>query len=53
MKIYKEAPVYPTMSFIAEIGGSLGLFVGFSFLTAWDCLDFIVAKFRHAKAIFN
>ena len=42
----KEAWVYPAVSFIAELGGSLGLFVGFSFLTVWDCLDWALAKAR-------
>ena len=43
----KEAWVYPAVSFIAELGGSLGLFVGFSFLTFWDCLDFLLAKYNY------
>ena len=43
----KEAWVYPAVSFIAELGGSLGLFVGFSFLTFWDCLDYALAKCRY------
>ena len=40
----REAWVYPAVSFIAELGGSLGL--GFSFLTFWDCLDWALAKAR-------
>ena len=28
----------PIESFIAEVGGSLGLFLGFSFLGIWDML---------------
>ena len=43
----KEAWVYPVVSFIAELGGSLGLFVGFSFLTFWDCLDFLLVKYNY------
>ena len=42
----KEAWVYPLVSFIAELGGSLGLFVGFSFLTIWDYLDFTLARYK-------
>ena len=38
--------VYPTVSFIAELGGSLGLFVGFSFLTFWDCFDYMFARYK-------
>ena len=39
-----ESYVYPGISFVSEIGGSLGLFVGFSFLTIYDWLDQIFAK---------
>ena len=28
-------------SLISEIGGSLGLFLGFSFLTLWDAVEFL------------
>ena len=42
----KETWVYPVVSFIAELGGSLGLFVGFSFLTLWDCFDFMFARYK-------
>ena len=39
MIIKDEKRVYPLESFVAEVGGSLGLFLGFSFL---GCYDFIV-----------
>ena len=39
-----ESYVYPGISFVSEIGGSLGLFVGFSFLTIYDWFDQIFAK---------
>ena len=43
----KEAWVYPLIpSFIAELGGSLGLFLGFSFLTFWDCFDYVLARYK-------
>ena len=32
----KEVWAYPVISFIAEMGGSLGLFIGVSFLSVWD-----------------
>ena len=35
----KELLVYPLSSFIAEFGGTLGLFLGFSFLVIWDQLE--------------
>ena len=34
----KEVFIYPFNSFIAEIGGSLGLFLGFSFLMGLDMI---------------
>ena len=35
----KEAYVYGFVSFVSEFGGSLGLFLGFSFLTVWDIFE--------------
>merc|ERR1711915_192629 len=37
--IKKEVWVYPLLSFVAELGGSLGLFLGVSFLSLWDLWD--------------
>ena len=41
--IEKEVLHYPLTSFIAEFGGALGLFLGFSFMTIWQeirsCFD--------------
>ena len=41
--------VYPLMSFISELGGSLGLFVGFSFMAIFDYLEFILIMFNSLK----
>ena len=39
--------MYPIESFIAEVGGSLGLFLGFSFLGFLDMLnDFLYFCFK-------
>ena len=35
-KIEEEVLLYPFTSFLAEFGGALGLFLGFSFLTIWQ-----------------
>ena len=49
MKKQKETLVYPVISFVSELGGSLGLFVGFSFLTIWDYIDVIVQKLLNIR----
>ena len=36
--VYEEALLYPLASFMAEVGGSLGLFLGFSLLGLWDLI---------------
>ena len=46
LRIEKEAYVYPAISFIGEFGGSLGLFLGVSFLTIFDIFDTIVKLFE-------
>ena len=48
----KEDLVYPPVSFISELGGSLGLFVGFSFLTIWDCIDYMMERSKTVKDYF-
>ena len=35
-QIEEEVLVYSFESLVAELGGSLGLFLGFSFMTVWD-----------------
>ena len=42
--IKTEHLVYPFTSFLAEIGGALGLFLGISFLQLWEVFQ-IVATF--------
>ena len=36
--VWTEVPVYPWTSLVAEFGGTLGLFLGFSFMTVWGGL---------------
>ena len=36
IQIETEELIYPWESFLAEFGGCLGLFLGFSFMTIWD-----------------
>ena len=35
-EVKTEALIYPLSSLVAEFGGTLGLFLGFSFMTIWD-----------------
>ena len=34
--VAKEELLYPSSTMVAEVGGTLGLFLGFSFMTIWD-----------------
>ena len=34
--VQQEVLLYPITSLVAEFGGTLGLFLGFSFMTLWD-----------------
>ena len=36
--IKTEQLIYPITSLVADFGGTLGLFLGFSFITLWDSL---------------
>ena len=37
-KVETEELIYPWQSLVAEFGGALGLFLGFSFMTIWDSI---------------
>ena len=37
----KEKLIYPLSSLVAEFGGTLGLFIGFSFIGVWDQLGLV------------
>ena len=47
--IEEEVLVYSFQSLIAELGGSLGLFLGFSFMTIWDGLKNVVIWLMRQK----
>ena len=44
---------FSTISFIADLGGALSLFVGVSFLSVWDCGEYIVEKYKSKTTIEN
>ena len=41
--VEKESLLYPIESLVAEFGGTLGLFLGFSFMALWDGIE-LMAK---------
>ena len=41
--------VYPFNSFVAEFGGAMGLFLGFSFLMIWDFVFNLFQAFQNIK----
>ena len=45
----QEELIYPFVSFVAEFGGSLGLFIGFSFITLYDLLIGFLKGLYHFK----
>ena len=53
--VEREELIYPLTSLVAEFGGTLGLFLGFSFMTLWDhilLLGYVTMAFRMFKTIF-
>ena len=43
----KELESYSLLSVLSDLGGSLGMFLGFSFLMVWDTATDIVSHFWH------
>ena len=50
MQILREQEAYPILSLVADIGGILGLFIGFNFLMIFD---WIVLPFKRFVDFFN
>ena len=46
-----EIEMYPLSSFVSDVGGALGLFVGFSFISFWDVIEFVVKATLKLKKI--
>ena len=41
MTVESESLLYPLTSLVAEFGGTLGLFLGFSFMWLWDGVELL------------
>ena len=41
IKVETEQLIYPLSTLVAEFGGTLGLFLGFSFISVWDNFDLL------------
>ena len=47
MQILREQEAYPILSLVADIGGILGLFIGFNFLMIFDWIVLPLKRFIH------
>ena len=50
VRVLREQEAYPILSLVADIGGILGLFIGFNFLMIFD---WIVLPFNRLIDYFN
>ena len=51
--VEEEQWVYPPVSFLAEFGGALGMFLGFSFMLVWDCFTVLFSRINNYKPTSN
>ena len=49
VEVLTEEEAYPTISLVADVGGVLGLFIGFNFLMVWDWIVWGIKKFCTKK----
>ena len=47
--IEKENLDYPFITLLADVGGILGLFIGFNFLMIWDIIVCVIEKMKVLK----
>ena len=50
LKIKTETLMFPLRSLIADLGGTLGLFLGFSFVMIWDGFEAMIIFSKHHYA---
>ena len=48
-RLEKEVWAYPVISFIGDMGGSLGMFLGVSFLSVWDLWEYVFDKYKQYR----
>ena len=51
IQVLKEVEAYPALSLVADVGGVLGLFIGFNFLMVWDWIVWGITKLFHKNDI--
>ena len=49
IRVEEEVWAFPVISFVADLGGSLSLFIGVSLLSAWDLLEHLVIRYKHGR----
>ena len=47
IEVQREQLVYPFLSLVADVGGVLGLFIGFNFLMVWDWIITAMSSLKH------
>ena len=52
VEVLKEEQAYSIESFVADMGGVLGLFVGFNFLMFWDFIILLKTKWKTLKVFY-
>ena len=51
--IKTEQLIYPVTSLVADFGGTLGLFLGFSFISIWDNLALFGKSYKFIQRQFR
>ena len=51
VEVHKEELAYPTIALVADVGGVMGLFIGFNFLMVWDWIVWGITKLFHKNDI--
>ena len=49
VEVHKEMIAYNTIDLVADVGGVLGLFIGFNFLMIWDWMVLGIKKLLRKK----